>query len=188
MFVKKILQNVATLLQLKNVAKFLKSADFPDVTEELADEINLLVDCVNFVNNIIATDYIQLKKTVSIATKNGKIPFTDLSQSTIYNIVSVKDSSGNKLVFKVFPEYLKTVVGNVFVSFAFFPDDVELTGSVSDYATKLSERIFAYGVASEYLFIKGNIDDAAMWNERFKQGLKIITRPMHNVSLKSNNV
>ena len=50
-----------------------------------------------------------------------------------------------------------------------------------DYFGKLSELLFAYAVTAEYLFLKGQIDDAYMWDKRFKSSILSIQRPTKNI-------
>ena len=47
----------------------------------------------------------------------------------------------------------------------------------------MNKYIFAMGVFAEYLYIKGNIDDAYMWDKRFKNSMINIVRPRRNITI-----
>ena len=181
--VKKILKNVATYLQLADLVDVIENS--AEATNEQLEEMRLLVSCVNFVNNLIATNYLKLYKTVKkFVSSSYEITFDSIDSEPILDIVSVKDMYGDKVPFSITQNGVKTnYSGYVNITYSHFPADVEENGKIMEYKTKLNERIFAYGVASEYLFIKGNIDDSSMWDTRFKRELLTLTRPGHAIKM-----
>ena len=46
-----------------------------------------------------------------------------------------------------------------------------------DYYTRLNELIFAQGVVGEYLFLKGAIDDAYMWDKKYNDDILNFNNP-----------
>ena len=183
MEVKKILKNVATYLQLLDISNVLD--DLSKARDEQTEEVNLLVSCVNYVSNLIATNYLKLYKTVKkFVSASYEITFENIDTEPILDIVSVKDMYGDKVPFSITQSGVKTnYSGYVNITYSHFPAEVEFSGKILEFKTKLNERIFAYGVASEYLFIKGNIDDSSMWDTRFKRELLTLTRPGHSVKI-----
>jgi len=181
--VKKILKNVATYLQLLELESAIENS--AEATDEQTEELKLLVSCVNFVNNLIATNYLKLYKTIKkFVSASYEITFDSIDTEPILDIVSVKDMYGDKVPFSITSNGVKTnYSGYVNITYSHFPKDVEIDGKIEEYKTKLNERIFAYGVASEYLFIRGNIDDASMWDTRFKRELLTLTRPSHSIKM-----
>lgn len=175
MILKNILTTSALLLDDPELAKAISVGSSADAT--IQEKINLLIECTNQINSLIATDYIYLFDTVAITT-TGKYPLSRLSNNDIADIASVKDAIGNEVSFSVEGQQLCTISGNFNVKFAYYPPKLTtLTQVIDDYGHKINERIFAYGVVSEYLFIKGNIDDSQMWDSRFKQGILGCIRP-----------
>lgn len=179
MKVKKILLNVCTMLQLNDVANEIE-------LNEKSEEVNLLLACLNYVNNIIATDYIKIYKTTQtiVSDCSKVIEFSNISNHTFLGIKSVTDQRGNSINFSITDSgIIVNKSGTVRIRYACFPDEVDLKDCITDYKTKINERIFAYGVAAEYLFIKGVIDDASMWDVRFKRELLTITRKLNQTIL-----
>ena len=147
------------------------------------DEFNLLLACVNLVNNTIATDYIKLTDVVSVSNDADKILFSDLTNKNILDIVSVKDKFGSSLKFNVETDGLIVPHGDIKIKFAYFPELVGIEDKIDCYTTHMTERVFAYGVLSEYFYIKGNFNDASMWDVRFKQALLSITAKLGEIKM-----
>ena len=173
MKVKNILTNVAYLLDDEKLLSAIENDSF--VGGVLSDK-NLLVKCVNYVNNIIATEYLHVDELVDASSTSGVIPFSAISNKTIYNIVEVQSSFGHKIDFKVTSNGVETKKGKVKIRYYYMPEDVDYEDEIKCYPTKINERIFAYGVASEFLFIKGNFDDGDIWDTRFKNSMQSINQ------------
>ena len=173
MLVKEILTNVAYLLDDNKLIEAISQDNF---TGHLLEDKNLLIKCVNYVNNIIATEYFHIDETVTIDNSNGLIPYTSITQKTIFDIVEIKGAFGKKINFKTTTNGIETKKGKLTVKFLYMPEDVAYDDNITCYPTKINARIFAYGVASEYLFIKGNFDEGDIWDNRFKNALKSIQR------------
>ena len=47
-----------------------------------------------------------------------------------------------------------------------------VSDNLTCFETQVNERMFVYGALSEYLFVKGNFDEAQMWEEKFNNELK----------------
>lgn len=184
-----IIKLVATYLQLDELLNDSLLGGTNETTDENLKEINLLVSCVNLCNNIVATDYIPLTRTAVISNSNGTIPISsvDNGRKTIYEILNVKNKFDESQVFKIIGNDIKTVKGFVQINYSYFPDSVDLESDINCYITKLTDRIFAYGVACEYCFIKGMYDDASIWDVRFKESMKTICRPKKNMIIPSRS-
>ena len=73
-------------------------------------------------------------------------------------------------------------VGDYFVEYSYFPNKVSINDDI-DYYLKLNELTFAMGVVGEYYYLKGAIDDACMWDKRFKSSMFNLLRPKRSVSI-----
>ena len=139
------------------------------------DKVNLLISCANQVNSILATDYVHIFKTKTISSTNGKISMSSIDSNGIVGICYVKQG-GVDVDWEIVDGALSTVSGSVKIKYMSQPTTLSnLTDLVNDFP-QLSARILAYGVTAEYLFIKGNIEDAESWNIRFKSAINGIQR------------
>lgn len=168
MTVKEILTNVAYLLDDTKLITAIESDTFSGNT--LTDR-NLLVKCVNYINNIIATEYFHVEDEVEVYNYTGVVGYKEISSKTIFDIVEVRSSFDNKINFKILPNGVETKKGKLKIKYLYMPEEVGYDDKITCYPTKMNERIFAYGVASEFLFIKGNFDEGDIWDTRFKNGL-----------------
>ena len=113
-----------------------------------------------------------------LMNKDPLIAFENIDNEAILDIVSIKDLYGDKVPFSITSSGVKVnYSGYVNITYSHFPAEVQENDQINDFKTKLNERIFAYGVASEFLFIKGSVDDSSMWDTRFKRELLTLNRP-----------
>ena len=147
---------------------------------EVQEEIDKFVKCVNLVNQEIATDYIPLVFEEWQSGVFGKFEYVRFTKK-VYEILKVTGSAGDGLRFKVFPTYMQTNINTVNVMYSYLPD-VVVIGSDIDYP-KLSESVFAYGVAMEYLLINTLSDEAQIWERRYRDGLFLASRKTHEKRL-----
>ncbi len=148
------------------------------VDEITRQKINLLYDCASQIDTVIATDYVPACNTTKVSTTSGKISIGSLSGNDINDVISITTITGADVNYTTKGNTIYIAPGTYEVTYSFFP--AKLTPAISTityYPRKVSARAFAYGVASEYLFVKGNIDDAEVWNERFRQAMIACTRP-----------
>mgnify|MGYP005802189387 FL=1 len=158
---------------------FTENSDLKKALEEneaLTDEQNVLCDslvkCFNLVNNEIASEYIPHIKSETIKTQDFRIDFSSLSYSPC-QIISVRDTAGRMVKFKVFDDYIIAMANVVEVVYTTLPHELTLQ---SQFSSVLPERVYAYGIAREYYFLQTLFDDADIWEERFKNTLQVLQR------------
>jgi len=138
------------------------------------DKLKKFVSCFNMVNQEIAGDYLPFLTKENVETSNGMILFSDLSKQVI-NIYEVKDRFGFNLEFKVLSNFVETKKSAKTVVYSFLPKDLQIDDKI-EYFNGLSARVYAYGVASEFLLVSGLSSDAEIWEERFKESLFVLSR------------
>ncbi len=167
------------MLQLKDIEEIFR---YNDKIEDFDnDDLELLVSCVNLVCNAIATDYIPLVSSRKVNNDTGCIPYNNIADRQIYKILKVLDGFGDKINYKITGEGIECAKGNCEIIYSYFPKDYSCNDRIEDFWSDLTERVFAMGVVSEYLYIRGNSDDASMWESRFKTTMRNIVRPRQEV-------
>ena len=150
-------------------AKIEKGTELSDDENQVANELE---KCFNLVNNEIASEFVPIKKIEQVEVSNGKILFSAFS-SKPFKILYVKNSLGRKIKYKVFSDYIFALCKKAIVCYSTLPENLTIN---DEFETFLPERIYAYGVAREYYFLKTKFDDADIWEERFKNSLEILCR------------
>ena len=70
------------------------------------------------------------------------------------------------------------------IFYRYQPDEISsLEDELENFSNKVTEKIFAFGVAMEYCFIQGLYDDAQIWEKRFKDALLIRASKKSNMKL-----
>lgn len=166
------IKNAATLIQNEEVLELIKTGNLEDINDfsDARKDLDLLVECGNLVYSELAGEYLPLYTSQSFKNETGTIEFKDFNKDVV-EINSVTDLNGNKLYFKVYPQYLSTLRGSVIVSFSYLPKRAAIKDALDYHTGKLSERIVAYGICAEYSIIKGLFSDAAYYDKKFRDSL-----------------
>lgn len=180
MLVKDIIKVSAEYLDLKNIKDYVENKI--EINEEIDQEINTFLLAINMVNSGVASSYFELVLSKELMPdSNNKISYEKIDDRGVIEIRKVRDKSGSKLDFKVMP-------GGVIledccvcdIEYSYFPSPVKYDDNI-DYYSKINKYIFAMGVVAEYLYLKGNIDDAYSWDKRFKNYMMNLNRPRRSI-------
>lgn len=183
MTVREIAEETAVLLGRMDLFTYLNGTEACDNATELEKESEILVRCINIVLNEIANEYVPLKKMVEVVTENGIVSYDDFGE-VVLDIVEITDDYGNKIKYKLYPEYLKTKPGSVNIEYTYLPDKKTLEDEIGYKNGRVSGRIVAYGTAGEYCLINGNYEEAYMWDKRYKDSLTYVTGARKKLNLK----
>ena len=169
MLVKDIIKIACSFTDNNELASAL---DGNSLTQDQTLIRDCLVNCFNLVNNEIASEYLPYLKSETIETDNFKINFTSFSEK-LREIISIKDSYGNNVKYKVFESYVMVFFFYVTICYSFLPSSLSIS---SQFSSLLPERVFAYGIAREYYLGQALFDDADIWEKRFKNALMVLIR------------
>ncbi len=173
MTVKEILKLVCEFVGEKELMTKLQ-AEVLSVNQHEQEKLDCMVRCFNLVNQEIASDYLPFLAREEVKINGSILNFSDLKKVVI-NIYEIKNKFGMNLNFKLFPNFVEISGKAKTVVYSFLPDELSLNDTVEKYCG-LSARVYAYGVASEYLLIDGVGEDAEIWENRFKDSLFVLSR------------
>lgn len=139
------------------------------ISDDGKEDVNALLRCFNLVENELALDYLPLYAEEELVSETGAVYFSELENKPV-RIVEVRDFTGQQTAYRLFPEYLKTTAGQITVRYTYAPEEKLLTGE-SDFKLFASVRLFAYGMASEYLTANGLFEEGAVWDKRYKDAI-----------------
>ena len=143
-----------------------------DSAAELSEDARSLLRCYRIVENEVALDYFPLEKTEKFSSLGGKVQYAVFSSSPV-NIVDVKDADGNRIGFTAYAAYLDVsgVTGSVSVTYAYAPPQAELGDEVA-FPARISGRILAAGICSEFLLTCGRYAESEVWEGKFRDALR----------------
>lgn len=174
MTVKDIIKLVCDFVGERELLAKLESTETVTYTSREQEKLDLMVRCFNLVNQEIASDYLPFLTKEEIDVNNSILNFSTLDK-TLINVYEIKNKIGMNLKFKLFPNYVEVFGHARSIVYSFLPSEKTLTDNVEIY-NGLSKRVYAYGVASEFLLVDGVSDDAEIWEDRFKQSLFVLSR------------
>lgn len=185
MNVKNIIKLVAIYLQMEEVLELttfggtVTDVDANDITLK---NVELLTRCLNLVYDEIATDYIALTATEDVEVTKKEIDLESLTKRLV-SVVRISDTNGKLCKYKMYPSFILIANGNYSLTYSYMPTSVTINDDIENFSGKLTERIAAYGVASEYCIISGLFEEAYMWESRFKDSLLVAKRNKHEINM-----
>ncbi len=171
MTVKDILTLVCEFVGEREISKKIAAGGVLTTSEQ--EKVDCLTRCFNLVNQEIASDYLPFLTKESVDCESI-LNFSDLKKQVVH-VYEIKNRFGMNLKFRLFPNFAEINGHARSVTYSFLPDELTLESTV-DAPCNLSARIYAYGVASEYLLIDGLSEDAEIWENRFKESLFMLSR------------
>ena len=142
---------------------------------ELTYEVkNDLLNCYNLVVHELATDYFPILEADKFFNVDDKIYFKDFSRKA-YFIKGVQDFRGDKVDYKIYPEYIELTKnydgGTFFVKYYYIPAEKDLYSTCTYGAEYIS--IIKYGIAAEYCLQQGNFELAKIYSDKYKERIKL---------------
>ncbi len=175
MTVREVLLLSASFLDDKDLASALTGS-------AVTGEAETLLNCFNVVENEIALDDYPLKRTEKLAFENGLLPYSKFSVPPV-DVWAVK-SGGERTHFSLTPDGVKCSCAEAEVTYTYAPKKKGI-GEESELDGKISARLVALGVASEYCFVKGEYEAAKVWGVKFREALKSAGILRHPLSVRS---
>lgn len=149
----------------------------------LTEDGKALLECYNIIENEIALDYYPLKKEETLSCTNGKLVFSRLTVQPA-EILSVKDKYGNRIPFRCFPDYLEADCESATVLYSYAPSAKGISDNC-EYGGKISARLMAFGVVSEYLIRRGEYERGKLWAVKYRDCLQAAGILRHPLSVRS---
>ncbi len=138
------------------------------LTGERPETDKLFLQCANNCLDEIAAEYIRLEESKKVMATDGKIYYSELSE-TVFDIIDVR-KDGTRVTYRLMPSYIEVGEGEYTVRFCTRPLTLESDDDVP-FPLKLTPRILSYGIAAEYLLCNGFYDEAVTYDKRFKDAL-----------------
>lgn len=130
----------------------------------------LLLACCNLTLEELYCDYAtSIRKTV-VKVENG---FTKLDGLRLNRVISLKDGDGADVRYRYSDDGLQAADGTYNLTYARLPEQVEAADELLLPSPRITPRIFVYGVLKEYYFAVNDSVFADIWEERYKDALKI---------------
>ncbi len=175
MTVREVLTLAASFLDEKDLVSALAGSS-------VTGEAETLLTCFNVVENEIALDDYPLKKTETLDFRGGLLPFPDFSIPPV-DICAVK-RGGRRIAFTLSPDGVLCDCSSADVTYTYAPKKKGI-GDTAELGGKISPRLMALGVASEYCFVKGRKEEAKIWGVKYRDALKSAGILRHPLSVRS---
>ncbi len=168
MKVKDVVLAAAKIIGLhENVAAY-----FDGESQTLKREAELLLECFNRVESSLALEYLPLYAEDELLTADDQVEYSSLTYAPV-RILSVVNGLGEVVKFKLHPKYLKAQAGRLKITYTYTPD-VKTIEDDSDFNVLASQSMLVHGVLAEYCMAEGRLDEAAVWDKKYKDAVKTL--------------
>lgn len=184
MKVKDIIENVCVYLGKEEILDsniFNANGSEPDAHQ--IKEVNKMLKCLNNITNEISSDYLPLLKEKKVEFNDGRLNIFDVDDN-IQEIISIKSTLGRNLKYKLVDNQIICLANMATITYKVYPEELELNDDAETFSGRLSARVLAYGVASEFCYLEMLYDDATIWETRFKNALFFASRKKGELKLK----
>lgn len=130
-----------------------------------------LLTCCNFVSDQLYSDYALDCRSTVVEAKDGLI---DTSGLKICKALSLVDGSGASAPFNYSSNGLTVKRdGKYNLTYARLPNHLDFDSAIELPNSKITDRIFIYGVIAEYLRIIGDYNQSQSWSGKYVQALTV---------------
>lgn len=185
MLVKDIIKKACKLINLSDVLEYLNDeTGTVTLSDDVSEKLDRLLLALNLTNNTLSSQYFEISACTECDNPNGVVSFGSITTKNIVEIKKVTDIENKDVEYKVLSDGVHSAYKSLKIYYTYIPDDVVISDSIN-YYLKLSEITFAYGVVSEYLFLIEELEEASVWDEKFKNILFAISRPRRSIVMPS---
>ena len=153
--------------------------DGTEISAEIYQVVNLIVNLSNLVLNELACTYIPMVIEEQICFSNGKAFYKDFNKKVV-KILDVSDQYGHSLDFVDKTEYLyvpATINQKLTVKYQYVPDNYSPMDTIGYTEKDVSARVIAYGVASEYFIVQNDFEQAVIYHKRYVDEISLLNLP-----------
>ncbi|MGN1043135.1 MAG: hypothetical protein ACI4SK_06610 [Christensenellales bacterium] len=147
-----------------------------DTTEAPTGKLKKLISCGNMIYGELTEEYVFLRRSEEITVTDGKINLDDLSKP-LKEVVRIKYGERN-LPYRLFPGYIRLGGLNgvkCTVVYTYHAEELALTDEMV-LPTSFTAGAIATGIASEYFYRSGLIDEALFYKNRYDNTVLNLTK------------
>ena len=172
MWIQDILISALRRAGREDIAEYIESGFDP--YGEYADVIQIMMYCINAVEDELARYYFPLTYTETLRATEGNIfKFSDFSRTPV-KILKVKHG-GREIKYELQPNYIVAERGEIEVTYCYTPKK-KLQDGQSEFGAISDGSITALGAAAEYCLICGEISMAEMLETRYHEAIDRVQR------------
>jgi len=185
MTIKDILKNTALIIGRSNISEYLTSGNATQAGADAVETVKTLTALANLVINELSCTYIPMVKVENIAVNDGKIYYTDLSE-TVLRIKDVYSVYGKAVPFKETASYIAVDLNAVEIEYEYAPKTFSIDEEIGYSEKDVPSRVLSYGVAAELAISEGRFDEAVTFHKRYVDGVSEVVLPK-NVRVKKRS-
>ncbi len=157
-----------------------------DLDEKGVKKDRLIASALSIYDEL-TSDYVHLKAEEKVEFEEG-ICYFDAFTNKVKDILTVKHN-GSNINFEMFPLFIRCIglQGRCEVKYYYTPPEPKLDSLLS-LPPRFSVYMLANGVASEYFYRTGLVDEATYYRNRYEYSLNNAGMRLRNLNLKADRL
>lgn len=139
-------------------------------SSEVQKKFETLLKALNLIVQEIAIEFKPLYKEENLTFTNGMANLDSLTE-TVNKIVCVKDDIKFYKFAVCNGKILIDANGSKVVKYSYIPENLLQTDNIL-FDEQIGEKVLAFGVCMEYLYLQNIFDEVEIWEDRFYKALK----------------
>lgn len=154
--------------------------------EETGIKRTRLIACANMIYQELTTEYVPLKNREILCFEDKRLYFSNF----VYKVKDVLGIyiNGESIGFRIYPMYIEAdIKGNAEVVYLYHSEEL----AIDDEATlppQYTAFVLASGVASEYLYRSGFVEEAMFYKTRYDTAVLNLSRIRKGITLKKRRM
>ncbi len=153
------------------------------VTHESEDaKVKQLYECANYVYAELTTQFVNLRKVEKIAFKDSVADYADFEE-TVREIIKV-NVGGESKKFIMYPTYVccEGFSGDAYVEYYYAGGNLQ-KGSVMPLPPYFTDYLMATGVACEFYYRNGYVDEAMYYKSRYENAVSNVSKKLRGFAI-----
>ena len=174
MKVKEVIISALKILGRTDIAEALSAGG--QLSREESETVETLLYCFNAVEDEVARKYVPLYFKEELDSPDGEYFY----ESFMYAPINVSRVlvDGEEVEFEIFPFYMVTNSKKITVEYRYAPAKKKIEGW-SDFGGEVGEYLLAFGTASEYCLINGEVEAAELWEKKYRSEIDLAQKKLH---------
>jgi len=188
--IKEIIEHAAAFLQMEELHNEIINGNTATIggmatvigKPHLDGALRQLLTCANLVITEVASYYFPLRARQTIkTTARGVITFVRFRNRRVIDIISVS-RGGSNVRYERQADRIILPPGTYEIEYTFLPEALRIENR-QPFSHKIGARILALGTVCEYCIISSMLDEAAMWDKRYRDAVVAASMPRREVRL-----
>ncbi len=150
--------------------------------DSLSKKRDKILSCGQMILSELTEEFVHLRECEKMSVTDGRIYYTEFDKN-VKDIIGIY-KNGVKVDFAIYPLYVECdATGIVEVKYVYHLDEIDMDSEIN-LPPMYTKNLIAIGIASEYFYRSGLIDEGIFYKNRYDNALTNISRKRSRINVK----